>query len=40
MFIVEFFLTVENNLDAIQFDDTSKKEMVKPSLYVWLRVLA
>ena len=30
----EFFLTVENTLDSIEFEDTSKKEMVKPGQYV------
>lgn len=29
----EFFLTVENTLDSIEFEDTSKK-MVKPGQYV------
>ena len=28
----EFFLTVEDTLDTIEFEDTGKKEMVKPGL--------
>ena len=32
----EFFLTVEDTLDSIEFEDTSKKEMVKPGQYVGL----
>ena len=33
---IEFFLAVEDTLDAIEFEGASKKEMVKPGLYVEL----
>ncbi|XP_064395441.1 regulator of telomere elongation helicase 1-like isoform X2 [Halichondria panicea] len=31
----EFFLTLENTLDGIQFAETAKKEMVKPGGYIF-----
>ena len=30
----ELFLMVEDTLDSIEFEDASKKEMVKPGQYV------